>query len=57
MCAERPSGCRAAEQRDEFTSFKLIEVHSISASQGRFGGYQMGRHQSAYMRTIAAVSR
>jgi hypothetical protein len=31
---ERPRCRRPAEQRDEFASFQLIELHSIPASQG-----------------------
>src|SRR5258708_2825766 len=38
---------RAAEQRDELATLQLIELHSIPASQGRVGGYRIGRHQSA----------
>jgi hypothetical protein len=29
---------RAAEKRDEFAAFELIELHSIPASQGRIAG-------------------
>src|SRR5262249_57106116 len=44
---ERPrSGC-AAEQRDEFTPFQLIELHSFPASQGHVTGYRIASDQSA----------
>jgi hypothetical protein len=36
---ERPRR-RAAEQRDEFAAPQLIELHSISASQGPIAGYR-----------------
>src|SRR5262249_6393795 len=31
---ERPCGCHAAEKREEFATFQLIELHSAPASQG-----------------------
>jgi len=45
---ERPSGRRAAEERDELAPFQSIELHSVPASQGRFAGYRIGEdHDSA----------
>src|SRR5258708_38581339 len=38
---ERPRGHRAAEKRDEFAPFQLIELHSIPASQGRGAGIEL----------------
>jgi hypothetical protein len=40
--AERPSGCRTAEQRNEIAAPQLIELHSIPASEGRIAGYRTG---------------
>jgi hypothetical protein len=49
-----------AEQRNEIVSFQLeivsfqlIELHSIPASQGRVGGYRIGKDQSAGIKPIA----
>src|SRR6516164_10659144 len=44
---ERPRRHHAAEQRDEFTTFQLIEWHAAPASQGRIAGYRIDHSQSA----------
>ena len=44
---ERPRGCRAAEQRDEFATFQLNSLHSVPASQCPIAGYRIGEEQSA----------
>jgi hypothetical protein len=49
---ERQSRSRAAEQRDEFAPFQLIEWHSIPASQGRIAGYRIGEGQSGGNGTV-----
>jgi hypothetical protein len=36
------SDCRAAGQRDEVAPFQLIELHSVTASQGRIVEYRIG---------------
>jgi hypothetical protein len=40
----RPRRRRGAEQRDELTSFQLIESHPIPASQGQIVGYRIGEN-------------
>jgi hypothetical protein len=40
---ERPRSRGSTEKRDELATFQLVEVHSISASQGRIAGYRTGR--------------
>src|SRR5262249_49556048 len=44
---ERPRGRRAAEQRDEFATFQLIEWHDAPAGQGQIAGYRIDHSQSA----------
>jgi len=43
----RPSGRRAAEQRDELPSLQLIEWHSVPFQPGRIAGYRIGEERSA----------
>src|SRR6516165_12147710 len=44
---ERPRGRPAAEQRDEFAPFQLIQLHPVPASQGQIAGYRIGSDRSA----------
>src|SRR6516162_8911188 len=53
---ERPSGGRAAEQRNELATFQLIELHSVP-SQGLIAGYRIGEDQSGGNETIDAGDR
>src|SRR5262249_30927084 len=39
-CRHRPRGRRAAEQRDEFASFPLTEMHPIPHGPGEIAGYR-----------------
>jgi hypothetical protein len=50
--SERPRDRRAAEQRDEFAPFQLIELHSVPVRQGRIAGYRIGEDQSGGNETI-----
>jgi hypothetical protein len=45
---ERPRSSRTAEQRYELPPFQLIELHSISAGQGR-QDIELARNSKAYM--------
>jgi hypothetical protein len=41
---ERPRGYRAAEERDEFASFQMIELHSVAHPAGtEHQGIELGR--------------
>ena len=53
---ERPRGCRAAEQCDEFATFQLISLHSVPASQGRRQDIELAMvSQRVYDHTPARV--
>jgi hypothetical protein len=52
-CARAANGqtVAAPPERDEIAMFQLIELHSISASQGPIAGYRTDEDQSAGIAT------